>query len=781
MRKLALILGLLFSAAIPVFGQAPTISQTWPQSGVVGAQVDIDGTNFGSTQGGSTVTFNGTSIGSPITWTSTLITVLVPSGATTGNIVVTTGGGSASIAFTVWHPSLAPPTCGFNNDATNHIPNATDWLNFTLPAVGSTYQDTVANMGWGPGCAVIRLTNSIADFGAADNWTGAYSTQEGISEANTKMIIESDSNGGEIISTQAGSYGAVIVTRANMPSVCASAHSDFYWDRLNDMVFYEACNDNLYAFTVSANAPGATVSQATNHTFSEYSGYRVNIPDETYQSPDGWLVMLGQSVQGSTYDIFLFNPWTGVKSPVLNTSTPQLGCKADINNHNNDCTHKLLVTPRDGVVIQPDSFGNSGPGFMTVTNATCAAGTATLTLSSSIMAGLPDITVSTVNPSGYNGSFQASAITSNTVSYPVTCPGAYVSGGQVRLNNQDIVWESPWTAGPYLTTPNGHSDNGFDPSGNDFAVTEGGCPVTSQPSGNNLITGAVTCIFAADAHALAGWHVGWADWNTRGYAVYSAQGQPNNCSVFFPFLFGGASNSNYCAPASGTWQYAYQNEILLVRPDAANNSSLIYRLTLSHSFPLSYALAGSYFNGDPKAGISYDGNMVWFGNNAAWSDGTHNCVTTASTPSSNCSDVMLILLNQGGGSPAVSLSPTSLSFGNQNVSTTSAQQVVTLTNTGTATLTISSVALTTGTQFAFATPGSGSDCRTVGTVAASGTCNIAVTFTPTSVGAQSDTVSITDNAAGSPQTFGVSGTGVAVGGGSTMNGGVSINGGMVSN
>jgi hypothetical protein len=75
-----------------------------PTSGLVGAVVTITGTNFGATQGGSTVTFNGTTA-AVTSWSATSIGVTVPSGATTGNVVVTVGGkASSGVAFTVTVP-----------------------------------------------------------------------------------------------------------------------------------------------------------------------------------------------------------------------------------------------------------------------------------------------------------------------------------------------------------------------------------------------------------------------------------------------------------------------------------------------------------------------------------------------------------------------------------------------------------------------------------------------------------------------------------------------------
>jgi hypothetical protein len=103
---------------------------------------------------------------------------------------------------------------------------------------------------------------------------------------------------------------------------------------------------------------------------------------------------------------------------------------------------------------------------------------------------------------------------------------------------------------------------------------------------------------------------------------------------------------------------------------------------------------------------------------------------------------------------SIRLSQTSLNFGNQAVDTTSATKRVTLKNTGTAALTISSIAITQGTNFAI----SKNSCQ--GTLNPNKVCNVDVTFTPTQLGALSDTLTFTDNAVGSPQAIPLSGTGV---------------------
>src|SRR3989441_1258037 len=112
--------------------------------------------------------------------------------------------------------------------------------------------------------------------------------------------------------------------------------------------------------------------------------------------------------------------------------------------------------------------------------------------------------------------------------------------------------------------------------------------------------------------------------------------------------------------------------------------------------------------------------------------------------------------------PAVTLAPTNLAFGTQRLSTTSPAQTVTLTNSGTATLSITSIALAGSNPGDFAVAGSGvAPCPLAGgPVAASASCAFTVTFTPAATGGRAATVTITDDAPGSPQSVSLTGTGV---------------------
>jgi len=103
--------------------------------------------------------------------------------------------------------------------------------------------------------------------------------------------------------------------------------------------------------------------------------------------------------------------------------------------------------------------------------------------------------------------------------------------------------------------------------------------------------------------------------------------------------------------------------------------------------------------------------------------------------------------------PAISVTPAALNFGNLTVKT-SASQTVTLSNTGTATLSISQASIT-GTGFGM------SGLTAPKTVAAGASMNFTVSFQPTATGATSGSISITSNAGSSPAVISLTGTGVA--------------------
>ncbi len=124
---------------------APSITSLSPTSGAVGASVTITGTNFGATQGTSTVAFNGTTATSITSWGATSIVATVPTGATTGNVVVHASGvNSNGVAFTV----LATPSITS--------------LSPTTGAVGASVTITGTNFGATQGTSTVKFNGTAA-------------------------------------------------------------------------------------------------------------------------------------------------------------------------------------------------------------------------------------------------------------------------------------------------------------------------------------------------------------------------------------------------------------------------------------------------------------------------------------------------------------------------------------------------------------------------------------------------------------------------------------------
>jgi hypothetical protein len=100
----------------------------------------------------------------------------------------------------------------------------------------------------------------------------------------------------------------------------------------------------------------------------------------------------------------------------------------------------------------------------------------------------------------------------------------------------------------------------------------------------------------------------------------------------------------------------------------------------------------------------------------------------------------------------IDVNPPSLNFGNKRLGTTSTAEDVAVFNSGSDPIT-GLTATATG-DFAVV----GVSCTTI---APSSSCRVSITFTPSAMGVRSGTLTVTENAAGSPQLIPLAGTGVA--------------------
>lgn len=175
-----------------------------------------------------------------------------------------------------------------------------------------------------------------------------------------------------------------------------------------------------------------------------------------------------------------------------------------------------------------------------------------------------------------------------------------------------------------------------------------------------------------------------------------------------------------------------------------------YMTDANSQFSLPWNMANSgYVNLGTVANVASGAHATWTWNNLSagttyeWYAVVTNGTYTTSGPTWN-------FTAGAAGTPQVSLSAGSLAFGAQTLNSSSATQNVQLTNPGNATLHLTSIGAS----------GDYSQTNNCGaSVGAGAACTISVTFTPRIIGADNGTITIADDAAGSPQTIQLTGTG----------------------
>jgi hypothetical protein len=187
--------------------------------------------------------------------------------------------------------------------------------------------------------------------------------------------------------------------------------------------------------------------------------------------------------------------------------------------------------------------------------------------------------------------------------------------------------------------------------------------------------------------------------------------------------------------------------------NSGNAPLTITSITLAGANPTDFSETDHCVSGSPLApGASCTANVTF----APTAAGTFTATLQVADSAANSPQA--ISLSGTGVLVSLSISPASLTFPSQALGTTSNPQTVTLTNTGSTTLTITAISIT-GTN-----AGDFTDSPTcASSLAPSATCTIGVTFKPTQVGPLMASLSVTDNAPGSPQAVPLSGAGTGPG------------------
>src|SRR6266478_4022756 len=229
-----------------------------------------------------------------------------------------------------------------------------------------------------------------------------------------------------------------------------------------------ALTHSLPRFAVSQTIPRTTCC-VSSHVFNEYA-HSVVFPGNADVNLHGWVPMVGQNINGSTADIFMFNLVTGTKSAVGYTTT----CTGDGNGTQplNDCIHGVTVTPNDGFEVNSSDIGLNGgdwlwePGFSGLKN--------------------------------------------------IQTQDNHNSIGKDLLGNEVAAYES---------------DNGYFNAGGRAVspCTSTFNPVTVKLSSSMMSNQVFQCLFdvVGQQYHSSSWHVSFLDWPNRPWVVYSIQGTNN--------------------------------------------------------------------------------------------------------------------------------------------------------------------------------------------------------------------------------------------------------------
>jgi len=211
-------------------------------------------------------------------------------------------------------------------------------------------------------------------------------------------------------------------------------------------------------------------------------------------------------------------------------------------------------------------------------------------------------------------------------------------------------------------------------------------------------------------------------------------------------VFRGNGDGTFQLPVS----YAVGLNPVIVRVADLNNDTVPDLITVNHSDLSISVLVG---NGDGTFQSADTFGTGEFPADVAIGDFNNDGTLDPAAPTTEASVTLLLSSAIG---PKVSLSPSSISFGDVTVGTSVATGKITLTNSGGSSLSVASISITGANASDY------SETNTCGTnVAVGANCTVSVTFTPAAAGSRNATLSVADNAYNSPQTVSLSGTGTS--------------------
>lgn len=170
----------------------PAITGIHPDSAFAEDTLKIFGTNFGATQGSSTVSVGGTIADTIYLWSTTEIDVKVPTSATTGSVTVTVGGATSNASAFIIRGAVVANVSFKNNvfpifqsagcvschGGTNNL-YVDSYAHLML---GTSLHGPVVTPGNGEGSVIIKKLRGTAGFGSRMPEGGPYLPDSTISK-----------------------------------------------------------------------------------------------------------------------------------------------------------------------------------------------------------------------------------------------------------------------------------------------------------------------------------------------------------------------------------------------------------------------------------------------------------------------------------------------------------------------------------------------------------------------------------------------------------------------
>ena len=703
MKKLILILAVLLTSLVAIAQNVPPAIffsdlASGPNTGgqnSAGAFVTIHGKGFGASQGSSTVTIGGGAAASYQSWSDTTVTFQLGSAAKTGSIAINVGGATSnSIPFTVRSGSiyyvattgsdrnsgsytapwktLAHAVISMRAGSTIYVENGyTQSTELLLSRSGST-SSPLAILGY-PNSSVTIGSSTATTTGigiSASNWVLANLIVRG---TQTAVSIGSVSGirlaGSDVSCPNATSTAACIATSggSSMAFLGNSIHDNGSSSSAN-LASYEAMyllntNSVEIGWNVIANTLGCNAIEAHSSSALQYS-YKV-------------------------HDNYIYK--TPCEAISLDTVNPALGAVSVYNN-----------------IIQSSGTGPA------------PAGTSQGYEYAAIVIG--------------GGSSTPAQVYNNTIydagAFGGASAGAIRALGAVNLTNNifDLQSSEQYVSLDSTLASVTGTNNLFYGAGSPLGVFSNS--VAANPSFVNLASN--------NFHLAAGSPAIDAGNTVSLTSDYDGVPRPQGAGAAYDIgayeYFGAQAASvltiTTTSLPSGVVGTAYSTTLTAVNGTAP------------------YTWSDSPCSGSCNTGMGFSTAGILAGTPV--NAGTSTFTMTVTDAAGHTASTQLPITITAGAAPAVSLSPTSLTFASQAVGSTSAAQTVTLKNTGAGALSISGIAAS----------GNFAETNTCGTsLAASASCTISVTFTPTAAGTLSGAITFTDNAAASPQQVSLSGTG----------------------